>query len=146
MRTQKRRAYKPTEAKFKGGAIERYVAYDLEQRTRSGRRAIYPKVKRVYIAGDVTGWKSAARLRKRSGRVVKGIRIEYRQSRRAYARKAYTAKRGRTRYQVKPSRAPRTEETFTQIVELPEKARNAHFYPASSRLPPKYKHALQRVR
>ena len=31
-----------------------YVTYDLEQQTRGGGSAIYPKVKRVYIAGDVS--------------------------------------------------------------------------------------------
>jgi hypothetical protein len=38
--------YRATESKYKGGAHEMYVTYDLEQRTRSGS-AIYPKVKRV---------------------------------------------------------------------------------------------------
>ena len=30
-----------------------YIAYDLEQKTRGDGHAFYPKVKRVYIAGDV---------------------------------------------------------------------------------------------
>src|SRR5689334_19774172 len=44
-------SYRPTEAKYKGGAQEMYVTYDLPQATRSGDGALYPKVKRVYIAG-----------------------------------------------------------------------------------------------
>jgi hypothetical protein len=47
--------YRPTESKYKGGADEMYVTYDLEQKARSDGRAIYPKVKRVYIAGQVLG-------------------------------------------------------------------------------------------
>ena len=48
-----RTGYRPTESKYKGGAHEMYVTYDLEQKTRGGDMAIYPKVRRVYIAGDV---------------------------------------------------------------------------------------------
>jgi hypothetical protein len=46
--------YRPTESKFKGGASEMFVTYDLAQRTRGGGSATYPKVKRVYIAGKIT--------------------------------------------------------------------------------------------
>src|SRR5207248_1803087 len=48
--------YRPTEAKYKGRAEEMYVTYDLSQPTRGGRRAMYPKVHRVYIAGQVKDW------------------------------------------------------------------------------------------
>lgn len=53
--TTSKQRYRPTEAKYKGGAHEMYVTYDLEQQTRRGS-AIYPKAKRVYIAGDVQDW------------------------------------------------------------------------------------------
>jgi hypothetical protein len=42
-------SYRRTEAKYKGGAHEMYVTYDLEQRTRGAKTAVYPKIKRVYI-------------------------------------------------------------------------------------------------
>src|SRR5438094_3740249 len=86
--------YRPTESKYKGGAQEMYVTYDLEQRTRGAQTAVYPKVKRVYIAGDLKGW-SAGAVRKRTGREVHGVRIEYEQTRQGYRRKAYGAHRGR---------------------------------------------------
>jgi hypothetical protein len=35
-----------------------YVTYDVRQKTRGGGSAIYPKVKRVYIAGDVKTWQA----------------------------------------------------------------------------------------
>jgi hypothetical protein len=59
-------SYRRTEAKYKGGALEMYVTYDLEQRTRGAKTAVYPKVKRVYIAGEVRGWK-AGDSRRRPG-------------------------------------------------------------------------------
>jgi hypothetical protein len=49
-------SYRRTEAKYKGGAHEMYVTYDLEQRTRGDKTAVYPKAKRVYIAGEVRDW------------------------------------------------------------------------------------------
>src|SRR6266545_6494768 len=99
--TTKKRGYRPTEAKYKGGAHEMYVTYDLEQRTRGGGSAAYPKVKRVYIAGDVKGW-HAGQVQKRTGREVHGVRIEYEQSRRRHHRKGYEAERGGTAYEVTP--------------------------------------------
>ena len=48
-----------------------FVTYDLEQRTRSGG-AIYPKVKRVYIAGEVRDV-AVGDFVKRSGRRVHGV-------------------------------------------------------------------------
>ena len=39
------RRYRPAEAKYMGGAHEMYVTYDLEQKTRGGQSALYPKVK-----------------------------------------------------------------------------------------------------
>jgi len=137
--------YRPTEAKYKGGAHQMYVTYDLEQRTRGAQSAIYPKVKRVYIAGDVKGWNAGA-VRKRTGREVHGVRIEYEQTRQRYRRKAHAAQRGKTDYAVGPALVGSTDQRFVQVVEVPERARNVHFYPQHAGLPAKYREALQRVR
>jgi hypothetical protein len=142
--TTSKQRYRPTEAKYKGGAHEMYVTYDLEQRTRSGS-AIYPKVKRVYIAGDVQDWQ-VGRVKKRSGRDVYGVRIAYDQRRKGYHRKAYTAERGGTAYQVAPASVEATAQHFMRIEELPERARNVHFYTDARKLPEKYRDAVQDVR
>ena len=145
MATTKKRRYRPTESKYKGGAHEMYVTYELEQRTRGGGTATYPKVKRVYIAGDVKDWKTG-RVHKKSGREVHGVRIEYEQSRKRYHREGYTAERGETTYPVAPASVGATSQRFAQVVEIPEAARNVHFYTDAGRLPEKYRHALQDVR
>jgi len=137
--------YRPTESKYKGGAHQMYVTYDLEQRTRGAQTAIYPKVKRVYIAGDVKGW-SAGTVCKRTGREVHGVRIEYAQSRQRYRRKAYAAQRGQTGYAVGPASVGATAQHFVQVVEVPQRACNVHFYPQHAELPAKYREALQRIR
>src|SRR5437773_5317501 len=98
----KKTEYRPTESKYKGGASEMYVTYDLEQRTRGSRTATYPKVKRVYIAGDVKDW-SVGMFRKRTGREVRGVRVEYEQSRRPYGRRAFSATPGSRHYDVRPA-------------------------------------------
>jgi hypothetical protein len=142
--TARRRRYRPTESKYKGGATEMYVTYDLDQKTRGGS-ATYPKVKRVYIAGDVKDWKVGT-VRKRTGREVRGVRIEYQQSRAGYQRKAFSAERGETSYEVAPAAVGSTLQRFVQVVEVPEAARNVHFHTEASRVPEKYRHALQDVR
>src|SRR5262245_50876829 len=144
MTTTKTHHYRPTESKYKGGASEMYVTYDLDQKTRGGAIATYPKVKRVYIAGTVKGWKVGL-VRKKSGRQVHGVRIEYEQGRSGYRRQRYKAERGDTTYTVGPTRVGPASQPFAQVVEIPERARNAHFYTAA-RLPAKYRHALQNVR
>jgi|SRR6056297_285679 len=137
--------YRPTEAKYKGGAKEMYVTYDLEQQTRGDNTAMYPKVKRVYIAGDVTDWQVGT-FRKESGKEVFGVKIEYQQGREAYERSGYTAERSDTgtEYEVPPTKVEGSVSTFTQIVELPEAAQNVQFH--SQDLPDKYQDALQDVR
>ena len=137
--------YRPTEAQFKGIANVMYVTYDLEQRTRGDGRALYPKVKRVYIAGDVQGW-TVGEVKKRSGRVVYGVTIEYQQSRSAYHRKAYTARRGQTSYKVDQARVKASSQIFRKIVEVPREAQNVHFFQSLKGLPEKYQQALQDVR
>ena len=137
--------YRRTESKYKGGAHQMYVTYDLEQRTRGAHSAVYPKVKRVYIAGDVKGWKAGAQ-QKRTGREVHGVRIEYEQRRQGYRRKSYAAQRGKTGYSVEAASVGAVAQRFVQVVEVPERARNVHFYPQHAALPAKYREALQRVR
>ena len=61
-----KRRYRSTEAKYKGGAHEMYVTYDLHQKTRGAQSALYHKVRRVYIAGAVTNWR-AGQVRKLMG-------------------------------------------------------------------------------
>jgi hypothetical protein len=127
--------YHPTESKYKDGAKDMFITYDLRQRTRGGGTAMYPKIKRVYIAGDVKDWK-LDHVRKKSGREVYGVRIEYHQSRKVYRRKAFTAKHGKTAYKVSPASILRTSQPFVQVV---------HFYTDKDQLPGKYQSALQDV-
>jgi hypothetical protein len=145
MVTKTNQGYRPTESKYKGGAHEMYVTYDLKQKTRGGDNKLYPKVKRVYIAGDVKDWKTG-NIKKRSGRTVHGVAIEYEQSRRGYARKAFRAARGQTRYAVKPSSVGQTTQRFRQVLEVPQSAQNIHFYKSAAKLPAKYRSALQNIR
>jgi hypothetical protein len=145
MTTTRKGRYRPTESKYKGGAHEMYVAYDLQQKTRGGGSAAYPKVKRVYIAGDVKGWR-AGQVRKKTGREVHGVRIEYEQGRTRHHREGYSAQRGGTAYAVAPASVAPTSQRFAQVVEVPEGARNVQVYTDAGRLPERYRHALQRVR
>jgi len=146
MTTHAKGDYRPTESKYKGGAHEMFVTYDIDQKTRGGGIATYPKVKRVYIAGAVKDWK-AGQVQKRTGREVHGVRIEYEQGRRRrYHRKGFTAARGATEYQVSPAGVGATSQRFVQVVEVPDAARNVRFYTDRGGLPEKYRHALQHVR
>jgi hypothetical protein len=145
MATKTNHRYRPTESKYKGGAHEMYVTYDLKQKTRSGDSKLYPKVKRVYIAGDVKDWKTG-NIKKRSGRTVHGVAIEYEQSRQGFRRRGFTAERGRTSYTVRPSTTGPTSQTFRQVLEVPEEAQNIHFYKTAQKLPTKYRSALQSVK
>lgn len=135
--------YKSTESKYKGGAEEMYITYDLWQQTRGENRALYPKVKRVYVAGDVKNWQ-VGKFEKRTGRKVYGVKIDYEQSRNAYARRGYTATRGSTHYQVAPAKVGKSKTHFSKIVEVPEDAENVKFHKGT--LPRKYQEALQDVR
>lgn len=137
--------YRPTESKYKGGAKEMYVTYDLEQNTRGDSTAMYPKVKRVYIAGDVSDWR-VGRFTKQSGKEVFGVQIEYQQGREGYERSGYTAERSDTgtQYEVSPTTVEGSVSSFTQIVDLPDEAQNVQFH--AKDLPDKYREALQNVR
>jgi hypothetical protein len=146
MAGKENRHYKPTESKYKGGAREMYITYDLEQATRGGKgTATYPKVKRVYIAGDVKDW-NTGKVKKRSGRTVHGVEIEYEQTRTGYKRRGFTAKRDGTTYNVKPASVGGSSQEFRKVIEIPEDARNVHFYMKPEKLPKKYQSALQDVR
>ncbi len=136
------RHYRSTESRYKGGAREHYVTYDLEQRTRGGGTAIYPKVKRVYIAGTVTGWEYGD-FEKRTGRKAHGVKIEYKQRRKGYERAGYTAHRRGTTYEVQPAQVGPVDQYFTRIVEIPERARNVQYRGTS--LPAKYRRARQDI-
>lgn len=138
-----KRRYRPTESKYKGGAEEMYVTYDLAQETRGGKRAIYPKVQRLYIAGDVKGW-DIGTFAKRSGRKVHGVKVDYVQARGRYARQGFTAHRGGTKYEVSPARVGGSTSAFSKIVEVPQQARNVRF--RRGKLPGRYRQALQDVR
>ncbi|HVU11990.1 MAG TPA: hypothetical protein VHD90_11970 [Phototrophicaceae bacterium] len=137
------RYYKSTESKYKGGAQEMYVTYDLIQETRGDHHALYPKVTRVYIAGDVKDW-HVGDFTKRTGKAVHGVKIDYEQSRGGYARKGYTAKRGGTEYQVQPTQIPAGKSHFSKIVEVPSDAQNVAFH--QHNLPQRYQAALQDIR
>ena len=122
-----------------------YITYDLKQPTRGGDSAIYHKVKRVYIAGNVKDWK-AGTVKKRSGQTVSGVAINYEQARTGYHRKGYTAKRDGVPYKVKPATVKDSSQEFTKIVEIPKQAQNIHLYTKPDKLPKKYQSALQDVR
>lgn len=138
--------YTPTEAKYKGGAEQKLITYDLPQKTRGGGTADYPKVKRVYVAGEVEDF-SVGDFEKKSGRKVHGAKLELKQSREGYERSGYTAERGDTgkEYEVSGSEVPPTEQRFTKIVELPEDAKNVQYFDSESDLPERYRSALQDV-
>jgi hypothetical protein len=129
--TLSERRYRPTTSKYKGGAHEMYVTYDLEQKTRGDGSAIYRKVGVV---------------KKKSGREVYGVQIHYEQSRKSYHRKGYTAHRGKTTYATSPASVGVTSQKFAQVIEVPERANNVRFYTDVGQLPAPYCHALQHVR
>ena len=145
MATKMNQGYRSTESKYKGGAHEMYITYDLKQKTRSGDSKLYPKVKRVYIAGDVKDWKTGS-MKKRSGKTVHGVAIEYEQSRKGYQRRGFSAARGQTNYAVKPASVGGSSQKFRQVLEVPRDAQNIHFYTTAGKLPAKYRTALQSVR
>ena len=145
MATKTNAHYRPTEAKYKGGAQEMYVTYDLKQKTRGGQERLYPKVKRVYIAGNVKDWKTGS-ITKRTGKKVHGVAIEYEQSRKGYQRRAFAAQRRGTKYSTKPASVGRTSQRFRQVLEVPQDAKNVRFYKSAQKLPARYQSALQSVK
>src|SRR5258708_36650588 len=140
---QQTHRYKSTESKYKGGAQDMYGTYDETQTTTSGREAAYPKAKSVYVAGKVTDWR-VGNFTNRAGRKVHGVKIDYEQTRAGYSRKPYSGVRGTTPYKVSASTVGRGRSHFSKVVEVPQDARNVHFY--TGKLPSKYQQARQRVR
>jgi hypothetical protein len=136
-------SYRPTESKYKGGADEFYIVYDLDQKTRGGGTALYPKVKRVYIAGHLKGW-TVGDFTKKSGRKAHGVKIDYEQSRRGYHRRGFTASGMNGTYTVSPATVKPSTQSFTQVVEVPIAARNVRLQ--TGELPERYREALQDVR
>ena len=106
-------AYRPTEYPRVGGGRYYYIMYENLERTRAGTRVWKPRVKRVYISGKLLDWEKG-RVRKRTGKVVNGIKFYYENT-----RKGFTAHRQGTRYKV--SRAKMVVE---KVVELPKDTRN----------------------
>jgi hypothetical protein len=139
------KGYRFTESKYKGGAHEMYVTYDLKQQTRGEQHAVYPKVKRVYVSGNVMDWKTGI-VRNKLGRQVHGVRIEYEQTRRGYRRQGYATRRGEAEYSAPAATVGAATQRFAQVVEIPASARNVHFYTDHAELPARYREALQRVR
>ncbi len=145
MTTSMRQSYRPTESQYKGGASEMYVTYQVQQRTRGGGSILVPKVKRAYIAGDVTTW-SVGDHKKRSGRRVFGVRIEYTQTRSGYRRAGFMARRGSAAHETASAHVDPTTQRFTRVIGLSARAQNIQFYERRRDLPERYAHALQAVR
>jgi hypothetical protein len=120
-----------------------YVTYDLPQQTRGGGHALYPKVQRVYIAGQIKDWQ-VGNFITRTGKEVHGVKIDYQQTRAGYQREGYTAHRGGTQYHVAAAKVGGATSHFARIVEVPQEAENVKFH--GGKLPRKYQHALQDVR
>ena len=137
--------YRPTESQYKGGAEEMYITYDLEQRTRSGGHASYPKVDRVYISGIVKDWR-VGMFKKKSGRSVYGVQVEYERDRGGYDRKGFTARRGKSTCPVSPAPVKAASLRITKIIEVPDRAKNVSFYSEAEKLPERYLAALPEVR
>jgi len=135
-----------TGSNYKGGAHhDMFVVYDLKPRTRTGTSALYPKVKRVHIAGNVEKVTNGL-MRKRSGREVRGVRIEYLHARKGYRREPFMEYWNIEPHLVEPRAVRPAQQRVTQVVEVPDRARNVRFYRSRERLPERYAHALQRVR
>jgi len=93
----------------------------------------------------VHDWKVGV-VKKRSGREVYGVLINYEQSRKSYHHKGYTAHRGKTTYETSPASVGATSQKFAQVIEVPERAGKVRFYANLGELPATYRHTLQRVR
>jgi hypothetical protein len=106
---------------------EMYITYDLAQRTRGGGSAVFPKVKRVYIPGDVVEW-GVGRFRKRSGRMVHGVRITYRLRDGAPPDEPRKTPGGTSK--TTGGDTSTAARRFTQVIDLPDAARNVQLHEA----------------
>jgi hypothetical protein len=145
MTTADKSTYRPAKSKYEGGASEMFITYDLDQPIRGVGHALVPKVKKVYIAGNVEGWK-VGDFRKRTGHEVHGVRIVYRQSRRQYRREGYRGTREPTQYYVPPIGVPAAQQRFARVVELPPGACNVELHGGAEELPERYRRAIQKIR
>lgn len=123
--------YRPTETKLKGGAEQMYITYDLWQETRGDGRALYPKVRRVYIAGKVKGWQIGT-FEKRSGKQVPGVKIVYEQSRSGHVRKGYTARRGVPSTRCRRRRSGRVVRASPRLSSCQGTPKEFSFIPGNS--------------
>lgn len=109
----------PMNSKHKERAKETYVTYELERRSRSGDYVIQIKIKRVFIPGEVTGWK-VGHFTKRSGRIVNGIKISYDRERVDYQRDGSEQRRS--------DHLELGDASLSKVVELPEKAAHVQLF------------------
>ena len=137
--------YRPTVSQFKGGVDEMYVIYDMDQKSRGGGHAIYPKVRRVYIAGDVQSW-TVGEVKKRSGRLVYSVTVSDHIGRRGLPAQGVYGQSGPDQLQGSPASVKASSQIIRKIVEVPRDAQNVHFYQDMKRLPEKYRQAFQDVR
>jgi len=93
----------------------------------------------------VKDWKTGV-VRKKTGREVHGVRIEYEQSRKGYQRGDTRRTEVRRNIAYSPQPSKRAPDVFAQVVEIAKRARNVRFYSDHAELPVEYRQALQRVR
>ena len=105
-------AYKPSESRYDKGGRVIYLQYSAPVRTRSGGKAAdRVRVKRLYLPADSWDVKleGPKPLRKRTGRRVHGVAVEYQ-----HHLEGAKAKRGSTEYRLPDRVAGRTK-----VIELP---------------------------
>lgn len=95
--------YKPTTAKYRGGAKTYYLVYETDHRYRGGKKKPRIRVKRVYISGRNPKMKGPGTYKNRKGRRVFGVKITYENPSRG--------------------RGGRRTVTVTKVVPLPRGAR-----------------------
>lgn len=106
-------------------AKETYVTYELERRSSAGDHVIQIKIKRVFIPGEVTGWK-VGHFTKRSGRIVNGIKISYDRKRVDDQRDGSDQRRS--------DHLELGDASSSKVVELPETAVHVQLF--ADKLPP----------
>ena len=127
--------YHPTEYKLKGKGKYYYILYEHLERVRSGKKVWKPRAKRVYISGKLLSHKLGT-FTNRYGKRVHGIKFVYENTRQGYHRRGFTAKRGRTKYRVSPTRVGRTKTTVSKLVELPRNIRRIRITTSKHRAEP----------
>jgi hypothetical protein len=107
-------ATRPSESRYKGGGLVKYLVYRSPQPLRTGRSQMRTRVKRLYFPAEAREIKvgTLSSLTTRSGRSIQGVPVTYR-----YRIGRAAARRGKTRYEVPERWADRTK-----VVELPQQA------------------------